>query len=269
MNSLLSFAIYLALRSPCAIQCDSPIFRRVIEFLVFRIDVINTSQLSCIVELLAFLLPNTVFLFAEISLPTWPKFWPYVLGPGLCLIFFFWDGWAGAVRHAMWQECDEWHRTSGNNKLGKGSGRLFVIRWLNDGLDTNGVAGTVQLGAHGSKGHTDDLLHERMVAFSFSGPSSFLCCGHMANFFLLSLTAGPDCTAAHVHRLGHSREKDVPKLRDGNFDPSLLAPACQMGWWRLHASGLAILCQNPVVSDNRVRQPIHPVHFLVPQWWFW
>ena len=29
---------------------------------------INTSQLSCIVELLAFLLPNTVFLFAEISL---------------------------------------------------------------------------------------------------------------------------------------------------------------------------------------------------------
>ena len=69
MNSLLSFAIYMALRSPCAIQCDSPIFRRVIEFLVFRIDVINTFQLSCIVELLAFQLPNTVFLPAEISLP--------------------------------------------------------------------------------------------------------------------------------------------------------------------------------------------------------
>ena len=43
----------------------------------------------------------------------------------------------------------------------------------------------------------------------------------MANFFLLGVDAGPGCTAAHVHRLGHSREKDVPKLRDGNFDPSL------------------------------------------------
>ena len=51
----------------------------------------------------------------------------------------------------------------------------------------------------------------------------------MANFFLSGVTAGPHCTAAHVHRLGHSREKDVPKLRDGNFDPSLLAPACHVG----------------------------------------
>ena len=32
--------------------------------------------------------------------------------------------------------------------------------------------GTVQFGAHGSKCHTDDLKHERMVAFS-AGPASF------------------------------------------------------------------------------------------------
>ena len=32
---------------------------------------------------------------------------------------------------------------SGNNKLGKRSGRLFVLQSLNDGLDINGVAGTV------------------------------------------------------------------------------------------------------------------------------
>ena len=62
---------------------------------------------------------------------------------------------------------------SGNNKLGKRSGRLFLIGSLNDGLDINGVAGTVQLGAHGSKGHTDDLQHERMVAFFSVGPLSF------------------------------------------------------------------------------------------------
>ena len=39
----------------------------------------------------------------------------------------------------------------------KEGGCLFVIRSLNEGHDINGVAGTVQLGAHGSKGHTDDL----------------------------------------------------------------------------------------------------------------
>ena len=46
---------------------------------------------------------------------------------------------------------------------------MFLIQSLNDELDIKGVAGTVQLGAHGSKGHTD-----------------------MANFFLLALIAGPD-----------------------------------------------------------------------------
>ena len=45
----------------------------------------------------------------------------------------------------------------GTTKWVKEGGRLFVIRSLNDWFDINGVAGTVQLGAHGSKGHTDDL----------------------------------------------------------------------------------------------------------------
>ena len=122
---------------------------------------INTSQLSCIVELLAFLLPNTVFLFAEISLPYLNKIlavcsrsWTLLE----CLFLFFW-------RRVEQVQCDmrcdmnamSDTERSGNNKLGKRSGRLFVIRSLNDGLDINGVAGTVQLGAHGSKGHTDDL----------------------------------------------------------------------------------------------------------------
>ena len=52
-------------------------------------------------------------------------------------------------------------------------------------------------------------------------------------------------------------------LCDGNFDPSLLAPACHVVWWRLHASGLAIQCQISVVSGNRIRQPIHLVHLPV------
>ena len=63
--------------------------------------------------------------------------------------------------------------TVGTTNWCKGSGRLFVIRSLSDGLDINGVAGTVQLGAHGSKGHTDDLQHERMVAFFSVGPLFF------------------------------------------------------------------------------------------------
>ena len=37
--------------------------------------------------------------------------------------------------------------TVGTTNWCKGSGRLFVIPSLSDGLDINGVAGTVQLGA--------------------------------------------------------------------------------------------------------------------------
>ena len=103
--------MYMALRSPCAIQCVSPIFRRVIEFLVFWIDVINTSQLSCIVEFLAFLLPNTVFLFAEISLPYlnkildgWSRSWTL-----LDYLFFFFLETVEQVQCDMRcdNECDE------------------------------------------------------------------------------------------------------------------------------------------------------------------
>ena len=65
----------------------------------------------------------------------------------------------------------------------KEGGRLFVIRSLNDGLDINGVAGTVQLGAHGSKGHTDDLQHERMVAFFSVGPPFFAVVTWRMSFF--------------------------------------------------------------------------------------
>ena len=60
-------------------------------------------------------------------------------------------------------------RTSGNNKLGKGSGRLFLIGSLKEGLDLDGVDGTVRLDAYGSKGHTDDLKHERVVAWEPGG----------------------------------------------------------------------------------------------------
>ena len=66
-----------------------------------------------------------------------------------------------------------------------------------------------------------------MVAFFSVGPLSLLW---SQGEFLFGVNAGLDCTAAHVHRLKHSREKDAPKLRDGNFDPSLLAPASHMGW---------------------------------------
>ena len=49
---------------------------------------------------------------------------------------------------------------------------MFLIQSLNEGLDIHVDAGTVQLGAHGSKGHTDDLKHERMVAFFSVGLAS-------------------------------------------------------------------------------------------------
>ena len=59
-----SFAIYTALKSPCAIPTSFPRFQGFIEFLVFRIDAIDPFQLSCIVELRLFLLSNAVFFFA-------------------------------------------------------------------------------------------------------------------------------------------------------------------------------------------------------------
>ena len=40
-------------------------------------------------------------------------------GLGIAWFFYFGDGWAGAVRHAMWHECDEWHRTEWEQQTGQ------------------------------------------------------------------------------------------------------------------------------------------------------
>ena len=77
---------------------------------------------------------------------------------------------------------------------------MFLILPLNGGLDINGVAGTLQLGAHG--GHTDDLLHERMVAFFSVGPL-FSVLWSYGEYLSFGVTAEPDCTVARIHRLGY------------------------------------------------------------------
>ena len=56
-----------------------------------------------------------------------------------------------------------------------------------------------------------------MVAFFSVGPLSFLCSGCKANFFLSGVTVEVHRTVARVHQLGHARERDGPKLCDGNF----------------------------------------------------
>ena len=62
------------------------------------------------------------------------------------------------------------HRNEVKTNWSKGSGRSFLIRPLGENLDINVAYGDVRRVAHGSteKGHTDDLYHERMVAFSVS-----------------------------------------------------------------------------------------------------
>ena len=55
-----------------------------------------------------------------------------------------------ATCNVTWNASNDTER-SGNNKLGKGSGRLFLIQSLKDGLDIHGVDGNVRRGAYGSK----------------------------------------------------------------------------------------------------------------------
>ena len=71
--------VFLDLQDICRVhvqfQLLSRIFQGFIEFLVFRIDVTDASQHSCIVELWPFLLSRLgFFLFAEISFTTLIKF---------------------------------------------------------------------------------------------------------------------------------------------------------------------------------------------------
>ena len=173
---------------------------------------INTSQLSCIVELLAFLLANTVFLLAEISLPYLNKILAVCSRSWTLLDFFF-------LETVEQVQCDmrcDMNAMSDRERVGttnwvKEGGRLFVIRSLNDGLDINGVAGTVQLGAHGSKGHTDDLHHERMVAFFSVGPLLSLLWSH-GEFLSFRCNRWTSLYGGTRSSVGHSREKDAPKL---------------------------------------------------------
>ena len=70
MNSLRSSAINMAMSSQYALPTFLRIFHGLIDFLVFRMDVMNTSQLSNIVELGLVLLPKcSSFGFVFLDIP--------------------------------------------------------------------------------------------------------------------------------------------------------------------------------------------------------
>ena len=60
-------------------------------------------------------------------------------------------------------------------------------------------------------------------------PCFFPCCGHMAKFFLSSVTAGLVCTAGHDWLEDwHERDASIP--HGGSFDLFPVAQACHTEW---------------------------------------
>ena len=109
----------------------------------------------------------------------------------------------------------------------------------------------------------DDLRIARMIA-SFPGePCFFVCCGHMATFFLSSVTAGRVCTAPRDRLEGwHDRDASTP--RGGIFDPFPQDPACCRGWRTHRASVLATHVGTPAARQIHTHRPTHPALHLVP-----